>query len=159
MLPLVIAPNPILKRAADDIILPISSEVIALAHEMFKAMVHYQGIGLAAPQVNKSIKLIVVATPNLPTAYINPQIIKSSWRQVSLEEGCLSLPGVYGIVKRPQWVMARYVTIDGFVKEEKLDGMIARIYQHEVDHVNGILFIDRKPKIIAGEELLSNYVG
>ena len=158
MLPLIIAPNSILKRVAADINLPVSAEVVALAQNMVKAMVHYKGIGLAAPQVGQSVKLIVVATPNSPTVYINPQIIKYSWKKITMEEGCLSIPGVFGMVKRPQSVRARYLTLDGALKEEKLDGMVARIYQHEVDHVNGVLFIDRKPKILAGAELLPNYV-
>ncbi len=157
MLPLIIAPDHILKRVGDTIQVPLSLDIQNLVQDMFKAMVHYKGIGLAAPQIGQSLQLIVVATPEGPQAYINPQIIKSSWKKVNMEEGCLSIPGVFGLVRRSEWVLARYVTLDGIIKQEKLSEMTARIYQHEVDHVNGILFIDRKPKILAGEELLEKY--
>ncbi len=157
MLPLIIAPQPILKTKAAEIKLPPNLVIKKLSADMFEAMKHYNGIGLAAPQVNVSERLIVIATPENPTAYINPEIVKSSWKKVAMEEGCLSLPGVFGIVKRPARILARYFDLAGKPHEEWLDAMVARIYQHEVDHLNGILFIERQPKIIMGEELLKKY--
>ena len=158
MLPLVIAPDPILRKVAEQVQLPIPPEVKELAALMFPAMKHYDGIGLAAPQVGKSIQLMVINTPGEPTAYINPVVLKHSWKKVNMEEGCLSVPGVFGIVKRPERILARYLTLDGTGREEWLEGMIARVYQHEVDHLNGVLFIDKTKKITQGQELLSGYV-
>jgi len=157
MLPLILLPDPILRKVASPVTLPLSEEVRGLAEQMFPAMKHYDGIGLAAPQVGYSLQLMVINTPDQPTAYINPVIIKSSWKKVNMEEGCLSVPGVFGLVKRPAKILARYVTLEGKTKEEWLQGMVARVYQHEVDHLNGVLFIDKTKKIIEGQELLSGY--
>lgn len=157
MLSLVIAPHPILRQVAVALPLPPDDEVRALAIDMFSAMEHYRGIGLAAPQVGRSIRLIAIATPGGPTAYVNPEIVRPSWRKVDMEEGCLSLPGVFGVVRRPERVNVRYLTLDGQPVQEELSGMIARVYQHEVDHLNGVLFIDRTKRIDQGQELLSTY--
>ena len=157
MLPLILLPNQILRAVAKPIALPPTAEVAKLAQEMIEAMNHYHGIGLAAPQVNISTRLIVVATAGQPTAYLNPEIIKTSWRQVDMEEGCLSIPGVFGLVKRPERVLARYYDLAGQKKEEWLEAMVARIYQHEIDHLNGILFTDKTSVLTSGQELLPQY--
>lgn len=157
MLPLVLVPNNILRTKTEPIVLPFGSDITVLSQEMFAAMKHYNGIGLAAPQVNENLRLIVVATSGNPTAYINPQIVKTSWQKIVMEEGCLSIPGVFGLVKRPAKVLARYYSVEGKLKEEWLSEMVARIYQHEVDHLNGILFTDKTSKITAGQELLAKY--
>ncbi|MBU1039269.1 peptide deformylase [Patescibacteria group bacterium] len=157
MLPLIIAPQDILRAKAESLPLPLSKSDLLLAQAMEAAVVHYNGIGLAAPQVNFSRRLIVISTGEKPQAYFNPEIVKSSWRKVVMEEGCLSLPGVYGLVKRPIRVLANYLGSDGLKHQEWLDGLTARVYQHEVDHLNGILFIDLTKEIIAGQELLAKY--
>ena len=157
MLPLQIAPSSVLRQVAQAVGLPISGEISYLATEMITAMRHYHGIGLAAPQIDKSLRIIVVATMPQPTIYINPEIIKTSWRKVDIEEGCLSIPGVYGSVRRPQRVLARYLDISGRRHEEWLTEMVARIYQHEVDHLNGVLFVDKALIISSGRELLAKY--
>ena len=157
MLTLIVAPNPILRQKAKPIPVPVSPTTHQLAQEMLLAMEHYHGIGLAAPQVGQSVRLIVIATPEQPTAYLNPEIKQHSWRKVNFEEGCLSLPGVYGDVRRPSRVLASYTTIAGEQKEEWLTGLIARVYQHEVDHLNGVLFTDLTKKITNGAELLATY--
>lgn len=157
MLPLVVAPQPILRERARAIALPIAEAVKRLAGDMFEAMAHYHGIGLAAPQVGERVRLIVIATPRVPTAYLNPEIIKTSWRKTDFEEGCLSIPSVFGIVRRPARVLARYVTLSGEQRQEWLDGLTARVYQHEVDHVNGVLFVDKVVRYTAGVELLAAY--
>src|SRR3989344_1898730 len=143
MLPLVLAPEPILRQMAKPVELPISEEVQRLGRDMVEAMVHYHGIGLAAPQVNERLRLIVITTPSGPTVCVNPEIIKSSWRKVGFEEGCLSIPNVFGLVRRPERVLARYRTLQGEAREEWLAELAARVYQHEVDHLNGVLFVDR----------------
>jgi len=157
MLPLIISPNPILRHVGTTITTPLSPEMIDLAKEMFIAMKHYDGIGLAAPQIGQSIQLMVINQSGTPTAFFNPVILKKSWAKINMEEGCLSVPGVFGIVRRPKKIYVRYYTIKNELKEEWLDSMIARIFQHEVDHLNGILFIDKTKKIIQGQELLDNY--
>ncbi len=157
MLPLLIAPNPVLRQKAKPIPLPVSAATQKLARDMFEAMEHYRGIGLAAPQVGESVRLIVVGTSGQPTVYLNPSVKKRTWRKVNFEEGCLSLPGVYGLVRRPRRVLASYATLSGELKEEWLDGLTARVYQHEVDHLNGVLFTDLTKNITSGRELLATY--
>lgn len=157
MLPLIIAPQNILRDRAADLNLPLSQADLFLAEQMKEAMVYYKGIGLAAPQVNESKRLIVLDNGGQIKSYFNPEILKSSWRKVVMEEGCLSIPGVYGLVKRPQKVLASYLGSNGKKYQEWLDGLTARVYQHEVDHLNGILFIDLTDEIIAGQELIANY--
>jgi peptide deformylase len=158
MLSLITLPNPILRKVAEDVKFPVDSNFRKFIKEMFTAMKHYDGIGLAAPQVGKSIQLMVINTPNKPTAFINPVVLKKSWKKSEAEEGCLSVPNVYGMVKRSKKILVSFFNIDGVKHEEWLDGMIARVYQHEVDHLNGILFIDRTKKIIQGKELLAEYL-
>lgn len=157
MLPLIIAPNQILRAKAEVIKLPLQPEIIKMAQDMFVAMAHYKGIGLAAPQVGQSTRLIVIATADSPTAYVNPEILKSSWKKVEMEEGCLSIPKVCGLVKRPERVCVKYVALNGVEYQEWMDGMLARVFQHEVDHINGILFTDRTKIITQAEELLHHY--
>lgn len=157
MLPLIIAPNALLRAIAKPVVLPPTDELVKLARDMFAAMEHYRGIGLAAPQVGHSLRLIVIATPGQPTAYVNPEIVKRSFRKVAMEEGCLSLPGVFGQVRRPEHIEVRYYDLAGTKHEESLASMVARIYQHEVDHLDGVLFTDRTKKITQGKELLTSY--
>lgn len=159
MLPLIIAPNKILRQSAEAIKLPLSTEILNLIEQMFEAMPHYKGIGLAAPQINKSVRLIVIATDKGPRAFINPEIIESTPKIEEMEEGCLSLPGVFGIVPRPYGVSASFIDQSGSKRVENFEGMMARVYQHEVDHINGILFIDKASEIVNGQELLSKYRG
>jgi len=157
MLPLVIAPQPILRTKTKELAVPLSPTEEKFSQEMFLAMANYKGIGLAAPQVGQDKRLIVINTSGQPTAYFNPEIIKVTWRKVVMEEGCLSLPGVWGQVKRPQGVLAAYLTARGERRQEWLDGLLARVYQHEVDHLNGILFIDLTDDFTKGSELVANY--
>lgn len=157
MLPLVIAPQPILRAIAKPVELPLSESVVLLGAELLQAMKHYRGIGLAAPQVAAGIRMVAVGANVTPKVYINPEVVKRSWKKVDFEEGCLSLPGLYGIVRRPERVLARYYDVAGSRHEEWLEGLVARVYQHEVDHLNGILFFDLTSSFTAGEELLTNY--
>ncbi|MDP3986475.1 MAG: peptide deformylase [Candidatus Veblenbacteria bacterium] len=157
MLPLVLVPQPILRQVAKPVELPITEEVQRLGRDMIEAMVHYHGIGLAAPQVNQGVRLIVIATVSGPTVCVNPEIVKSSWRKVNFEEGCLSIPNVFGLVRRPERVLVHYCNLQGEEREEWLVELAARVYQHEVDHLNGVLFVDRASKITAGRELLKDY--
>ncbi len=159
MLPLIIAPHPLLRQVAAPIDLSAGRlKLRSFVKKMYKAMLHYDGIGLAAPQVGQAFRLMVMNTPGEPTAYFNPEILKTSWRKIIIEEGCLSVPDVYGLVKRPTRVQVRYQTIEGELKQAWLDGLWARVYQHEVDHLNGVLFIDKTKRFIKGAELVEKYL-
>lgn len=157
MLPLILLPDKILRGTTKIIPTPIDQEIKNLAKEMMLVMKHHHGIGLAAPQVNKRWRLIVISTIDGPLAYINPVIIKKSLLNSSMEEGCLSIPGIFGVVKRPKKVLVNHTTLSGNPETKWLDGLMARVYQHEVDHLDGILFIDRAIKIIGDNKLLEKY--
>ncbi len=157
MLKIITVPNKILRQKTEMITFPLTQEMVKLVPEMCKAMMIHDGIGLAAPQVGFSIKLIVINTSQGPRVFFNPQLLNKSWRKVKIEEGCLSVPGVFGIVKRPNSVTAHYQDEFGKTITERLTGLLARVYQHEVDHLNGILFTDKVSKITSGQDLLSQY--
>lgn len=140
-------PDPRLKKvvpAVDD----ISDDLRILAKDMLETMYDAPGIGLAAPQISIMKRLIVMdcikeegATPE-PMALFNPEIIASSDEMNTYEEGCLSIPDLYGEVERPAEVTARWLDIDGNVQERDFGGLWATCVQHEIDHLNGKLFID-----------------
>lgn len=122
----------------------IDEEITALADEMFAAMKRSDGIGLAAPQVGKNIRLFIVQIgKNEGMVFINPQIIATSEKLCTMEEGCLSIPGVFEEVVRPEAVTVQYTGMDGRKKIIEASGLLARVIQHENDHLDGVLFIDR----------------
>jgi peptide deformylase len=120
---------------------------------MRETMHNAQGIGLAAPQGGKSVALCIVemededqddAIPFLAMA--NPRITWKGLRQVSMEEGCLSIPGLYGQVRRPQRIRVKYQDLTGAKQELEASGLFARVLQHEIDHLGGILFTSHTNK-------------
>lgn len=127
-------------------------ELPALIENMFATMYKASGIGLAAPQVGLSLRLFVIDTLQLDEegqpaegmkrAFINPEIIEEHGTPWSYEEGCLSIPDVHGNVSRQPQIKIRYQDADFNTHEEVLDGMNARVVQHEYDHIEGVLFID-----------------
>jgi len=138
--------NPILRRKAEHVE-TIDDSVKQLIAGMIDMMRLEEGIGLAAPQVAQSISLLVVDESLIfedgkPSAYINPEILASEGESV-IEEGCLSIPGIREEVKRPEKITVRYTSANGDVMERQVDGLLARVLQHEIDHLNGVLFIDR----------------
>lgn len=138
--------NPILRMKARKID-KIDRRIKKLVEDMILTMQVDGGIGLAAPQVAESIALLVVDHSLIfedgqPTAYINPEIIATEGESV-LEEGCLSVPDIHEEVKRPEMITLRHQTIHGETKEEQFDGLLSRVLQHEIDHLNGVLFVDR----------------
>ncbi len=138
--------NPILRMKARKVD-KIDNRIRNLVDDMILTMQIDGGIGLAAPQVAETIALLVVDHSLIfedgePTAYINPEIISSDGESV-MEEGCLSIPDIHEEVKRPEIITLRYQNIDGESKEDQLDGLLARVLQHEIDHLNGVLFVDR----------------
>ena len=115
-----------------------------LVDAMFETMAEADGVGLAAPQVGVSIRLFVINIQGVEKrAYINPQIIETSIETDTSEEGCLSIPGVWHDVQRPARVTVQAQDIEGKVFTVKAEGLLASAIQHENDHLNGVLFIDR----------------
>ncbi|HAF86608.1 MAG TPA: peptide deformylase [Sphaerochaeta sp.] len=115
-----------------------------LVDAMFETMSEADGVGLAAPQVGVSLRLFVINIHSVEKrAYINPQILETSIETDCSEEGCLSVPGVWHDVERPARVSVQAQDIEGKPFTIKAEGLLARAIQHENDHLNGILFIDR----------------
>jgi peptide deformylase len=142
---ILIYPNPSLRRKAKRV-QGITEEVSALVRDMLETMRAAPGIGLAAPQVGVSLRVIVVdpstgEDPKAVLALINPEIISTEGSCVA-EEGCLSLPEVAEEVERAERVTVQAESLDGRKVEVKAEGLLARILQHEVDHLEGTLLID-----------------
>lgn len=158
MLPLVYYPNQILRHKTHRVTPLSDKQLDKLIVEMKESMVGHEGIGLAAPQIGKELKLFV-ATGDGKTieTFINPIIIKRSRQQIEFEEGCLSIPGVYGIVKRPEIITITYRDADKHLRIKTFDAMWARVIQHEYDHLFGVLFTDLTKNITKGEDLLEQY--
>jgi peptide deformylase len=131
----------ILRRSADEIKI-IDSDVRTLIQEMGYLMYSARGVGLAAPQVGKSIRLLVYDTGNGLRALINPVLSKMRGEQFEPEEGCLSIPGLRGVVRRAREVTVNALNAEGRPIRFRVTDFEARVIQHEVDHLNGILFID-----------------
>ena len=145
-LPILIAPNQILKARALPV-KPADSDLVRdLIPRMFATMYEAPGIGLAAPQVSQSLRLIVIdLAPNdkrQPYSLINPEIVAASEELATREEGCLSLPGQYAEITRPARVKVRYLDEAGAKREIQADGLLAACLQHEIDHLDGVLFVD-----------------
>ncbi len=154
ILPILTHPNEILRKPAKTVEFPLSKEMKKLTKDMVDTIRKADGIGLAAPQVGKSVKLIIInlEKSGIPLFLLyNARIIKKSWKKTEIEEGCLSIPGVFGMVKRPQKVSIQAQDINGKKIEITDKGWIARVAQHEIDHTNGILIIDLIKKYTQGE--------
>jgi peptide deformylase len=143
---LVLYPDPILRRRAAR--LPaVDQAVRERAREMFSIMYAEGGVGLAAPQVGWSVRLFVInltaePDPAKERVYINPEIVRADG-EVTEEEGCLSIPGVRGKVARKERVLVRASDLEGAPFEEEAIDLHARVVQHELDHLDGILFVQR----------------
>jgi len=142
MLDIVTLGDEVLREQVDEIT-DVNGEIADLAQNMISAMYHGDGVGLAAPQVGLLKSMFVChVNGDQPRVFINPQIIGTSQELLPYEEGCLSIPGMYGDVIRPATVTVQAVNEQG--KPFKLDaeGLLARVVQHEIDHLKGVLFID-----------------
>jgi peptide deformylase len=145
--------NSILRHRSTDIINVTDPQIDRLIEDLIATADAANGVGIAAPQVAASLRLFIVASrpsprypsaPKMePTAMINPQIIDRSTEIVRGWEGCLSVPDVRGLVDRHQSIEVSYLTKFGDLVQQELTGFIARIFQHELDHLDGILFPDR----------------
>lgn len=145
-LPLVIAPDPRLKTRTRLVTSADRARVATLAQRMLATMYAAPGIGLAAPQVGVDLRLAVVdlqpEDKPAPLVLINPRIEQASAEEVTREEGCLSIPGQYADVTRPARVTVSYEDAEGQVQTIEAEGLLATCLQHEIDHLDGILFVD-----------------
>ncbi len=143
-------PNPELRvlsvaLSTEEILLPHTQKLI---DDMIVTMQVEDGVGLAAPQVGAHLRLIVAETPRGNMAFINPVITSRSVRLINSTEGCLSVPGMSGVVKRHSSVKVTAQDRTGKTIELKANGLLSIIFQHEIDHLDGVLFIDRAEKVV-----------
>jgi len=145
--------HPVLRGATGTIEEPTEPAIQSLIDDMQATMAEASGVGIAATQVYVPLRLFIVASrpnpryphaPSMePTAMLNPELL---WQSDATEkgwEGCLSVPGIRGLVPRSSCVGVRYLTRKGEAREEELSGFIARVFQHEYDHISGLVFLDR----------------
>ena len=144
---ILIHPDPRLKKVVDPVA-SVTDDLRRLADDMLETMYDAPGIGLAAPQVAVMSRMIVMdcekgedATPD-PMVLINPQVVWTSEERNVYEEGCLSIPEQYAEVERPSEVEVEWMGLDGKTRRERFDGLWATCVQHEIDHLDGRLFID-----------------
>jgi peptide deformylase len=149
--PLVILPDPLL-RVVSDVVSRADGATKALIEDMFETMYDAPGVGLAAVQVGVTQRIVTMDASRKddekePLALINPEIIWSSDALSEYEEGCLSIPDYHEIVIRPAKVGVRYLDLDGKSFEREMEGLAATVVQHEIDHLNGKLFIDHLSRL------------
>lgn len=145
LLPILVAPDPRLKTKAKPVE-KVDAEIVQLMEDMLETMYAAPGIGLAAPQVGVSKRVIVMDVApegeKAPLRMANPEILWSSNEQREYEEGCLSLPQQFDTVSRPDQVKVRYIDHQNEIREIEADGLLATCIQHEIDHLDGKLFVD-----------------
>jgi len=145
-LPILFVPDPILRAKCRPVGPQDADAVRALLPRMFSTMYQAPGIGLAAPQIGQKLRFLVVdVQPNesrQPIAMINPEIIARGTELATREEGCLSLPGQFAEVTRPARVKLRYLDETGARRELEAEGLLSACLQHEIDHLDGVLFVD-----------------
>jgi peptide deformylase len=145
-LPILLVPDPILKARARPVGTDDIERVRTLVPRMFATMYRAPGIGLAAPQVGVGLRFAIVdLQPDdkpMPFVLINPEVTARSEELATREEGCLSLPGQYADVSRPARVTVRYTDAEGVRRQIEAEGLLAACMQHEIDHLDGVLFTD-----------------
>ena len=144
--PLIILPDPLL-RVVSKPFERFDAETKRLASDMLDTMYDAPGIGLAAVQIGVDRRMLVIdiareGEEKTPLVFINPEVVASSDERSVYEEGCLSIPDYYAEVERPAEVTVEYFDVDGVKQTVKADGLLATCLQHEIDHLNGVLFID-----------------
>jgi peptide deformylase len=146
LLPILIAPHPALRQRARAVAAADAQAVRALVPRMLAAMYHAPGIGLAAPQVGVGLRVAVIdlapGDVRDPQVLVNPEIVAASAEVAVREEGCLSLPNMFAEVSRPARVRVRYCDLEGARREIEGEGLLAACLQHEIDHLDGVLFVD-----------------
>jgi peptide deformylase len=149
--PLIILPDPILREVSKPIE-TIDSEVKKLADYMLETMYDAPGIGLAAIQIGVARRMLVLdvskdGEDKAPLVFINPEVVSASDARSVYEEGCLSIPDYYAEVERPAAITVKHLDRDGKERLTEADGLLATCLQHEIDHLNGVLFIDHISKL------------
>ena len=149
--PLIILPDPILRQVSKPIE-TMDSGVKKLADDMLETMYDAPGIGLAAIQIGVARRMLVLdvakdGEDKQPLVFINPEIVSSTDARSVYEEGCLSIPDYYAEVERPAGITVKHLDRDGKEQLTEADGLLATCLQHEIDHLNGVLFIDHISKL------------
>ena len=158
-LKLVTLPAENLREPSKKLKFPLPPETERIIAEMIRVCRKYDGIGLAAPQVGLNIQLVIINLEEYgvkPFPLVNPEIKKYSGKKIELEEGCLSIPGKFHPLTRSESIDVKAYSLNGKLLEFKADGLLARVIQHEVDHIQGKLFIDHLDKK-AREELIKDF--
>jgi len=145
--------HPVLRQRAAEVENILADECQYLINQMMLTVSEAGGVGIAAPQIHQSVRIFIMCSkPNVrypdaplmaPTAIINPEILHYSDEKVKEWEGCLSVPSLRGLVPRYSQITVRYFDQQGIEQQKELTGFIARIFQHELDHLNGLTFIDQ----------------
>ena len=148
---IIVLPDKRLRQVSDPV-QAVDAEVRALVDDMFETMYKAPGVGLAAIQVGVAKRVVTVDTakkdePKQPQVFVNPEVVWTSDEKGTYEEGCLSIPEYYEDVERPTQVKVRFMGLDGKTQEVEANGLLATVLQHEIDHINGILFIDHISKL------------
>ena len=149
--PILTLPDPRLRLVSAPVD-KVDAEIRKLVDDMFESMYGAPGIGLAAIQVGVPRRVVIMDLakkdePKNPRVYINPELVWASEERSTYEEGCLSIPEYYDEVERPAQVKVRYTDLDGQIQEIEANGLLATCLQHEIDHLNGVLFIDHLSKL------------
>jgi peptide deformylase len=144
--PLIILPDPLLRQVSTKVE-QVDDQIRTLADDMLATMYDAPGIGLAAIQVGIAKRMLVIdlskeGEDKKPQVFINPEILASSDERSTYEEGCLSIPDYYAEVERPARITVKHINIEGKEETIEADGLLATCLQHEIDHLNGVLFID-----------------
>lgn len=132
-------------RAASEPVKEVTDDIRRLVEDMLETMYENKGVGLAAPQIGVNLRVAVIDIGEDPLILINPRIIKG-WGKEACDEGCLSFPGLTEKVERAKKVLAEATDLDGSTYEIEAEDLLARAIQHELDHLDGVLFIDRISK-------------
>jgi peptide deformylase len=148
---IIILPDPRLRQKSAPV-KTVDKELRALVEDMFETMYAAPGIGLAAIQIAVPLRVVTMDLakddePKAPQVFINPEVVSSSDDKATYEEGCLSIPEYYEEVERPASVKVKYMDLDGKPQEIEATGLLATCLQHEIDHTNGVLFIDYISKL------------
>lgn len=149
--PLIILPDPVLRQISKPVE-RVDAPLRKLADDMLETMYDAPGIGLAAIQIGEPLRMLVIDLAKegdepAPHVFINPEILASTDDRSVYEEGCLSIPDYYAEVERPASVRVKYLDRDGKQQEVEADGLLATCLQHEIDHLDGVLFIDHISKL------------
>ena len=150
LLPILTLPNPQLRQRSEEIDPKTitTPEFQAWLDDLVETMWKADGVGIAAPQVGRPIRVFIAVDGKTPHVVINPVVTGKSWRMEDGEEGCLSVPGKYGTVRRYKSFRIKCLDRNGNKVTHEPTGFFARVLQHELDHLDGVLFIDRAKKVV-----------